>query len=527
MFPVWPAICRPNQQPPLYPFSTAHERREAQRSQQTSGPTFQLTRPPPETRPSHGSRPVHRVKYPPPIGGRLDHVPRYAPTSGPESTLLVHVNKMAESSSSENDGGSDVVCPVCEQVFKTEKAERRYFTLEHNKEVLVHICEECRKTYASPSSLKRHQAVRHPGLKTKRPLNVKVKYASKTPAKTSSPPVEKAKKLKITDPTKVKFKTVTRSMTSVPTSTVSKPPTPDFEEPAYENISPPRPSTSKGDPSDADPNPGVVDFTDRPPVIPMTPTASSSYVVPSPVQPLTIPTPNLPNYLGNLSSTSSEFNLSQYLIVPPELRQSTPKITPYPSPATLRPWTPTEEPPPTNQTSDTLTTPDPPANGSHPTSDNLPTTVTFRLPAPSKWDSPPVGHVDLPPPLVDNPPTSNHEQSENPIPTNSFSSTPIVQYGSAESSDAESPANNSTLVHEPFPTTIPTTNTGFSRGMYTMTNTWYRNYRPISNSENTELQGKIDRITALINEIIPGRGRLMGEFILFQYLINRPEGDED
>ena len=121
-------------------------------------------------------------------------------------------------------------------------------------------------------------------------------------------------------------------------------------------------------------------------------------------------------------------------------------------------------------------------------------------------------------------------QSEDPLPDDAALhplDTPVVHDTSANPSD-ESPyptsSNQTTESELPSP---PTTNIGFSRGTYTMPNVWYRNYRPISTRENADLQDKINHIATCIDEIIPGRGRLMGEFVLFQFLINRPEGDED
>ena len=121
-------------------------------------------------------------------------------------------------------------------------------------------------------------------------------------------------------------------------------------------------------------------------------------------------------------------------------------------------------------------------------------------------------------------------QSEDPLPSDAALhtlDTPVVHNNSANPSD-ESPypasSNQTTESELPPP---PTMNIGFSRGTYTMPNVWYRNYRPISTHENVDLQDKINHIASCIDELIPGHGRLMGEFVLFQFLINRPEGDED
>ena len=127
--------------------------------------------------------------------------------------------------------------------------------------------------------------------------------------------------------------------------------------------------------------------------------------------------------------------------------------------------------------------------------------------------------------------TTETVQSEDPLPkdiANQTLDSAKVQNDSVELSEERSPylaSSNQTMESELPPQ--PTTNVGFSRGTYTMPSVWYRNYRPISTRENAELQDRINHITSCIDELIPGRGRLMGEFLLSQYLINRPEGDED
>ena len=144
----------------------------------------------------------------------------------------------------ESDCYTKVACLNCGQIFKTEKAESRHYTLEHNKELLVYTCEECKKNYTSPSSLKCHQASRHQGLVTKLQLNVRVRVGSKRSAE--SLPTQ-AKKAKITDPSKVKFRTITRSMATTSTEITPKLLLPTPEQPVYQPISPPRPSTSEDD----------------------------------------------------------------------------------------------------------------------------------------------------------------------------------------------------------------------------------------------------------------------------------------
>ena len=113
--------------------------------------------------------------------------------------------------------------------------------------------------------------------------------------------------------------------------------------------------------------------------------------------------------------------------------------------------------------------------------------------------------------------TPNVNHWENPIPTDSLNqSTLIVQYGSTKSSDGDSPQDPPVEFQDnPAPLSTPTNNIGFSRGTYVMPNLWYRNYRLILTRENVSLLKKIDHITALIDKLLPGRGRLMGEVILF------------
>ena len=166
MLPMWFTIHRPNQQPPTHPVPAARSRCENQRQQKTHGIALQLPRPHREKRQGHGRRPINLSECGPPIGGRLDHVLRHAPTSGLESTLLTTTTKMAEIS--DTDALAEVTCPACEQIFATEKAERRHYTLEHNKVQLLHSCEWCEKRYASSSALKRHHAARHSDRTVKR-----------------------------------------------------------------------------------------------------------------------------------------------------------------------------------------------------------------------------------------------------------------------------------------------------------------------------------------------------------------------
>ena len=98
------------------------------------------------------------------------------------------------------------------------------------------------------------------------------------------------------------------------------------EVPNYENITPPRrsPSNHAQDPPDAQPAkeaglPLHTLTTDQ-----LTNTG----------------TPVLLFLFSNFSTASSgDFNLSQYLVAPHELRQSTPKTAPYAPPMSFRPWT--------------------------------------------------------------------------------------------------------------------------------------------------------------------------------------------
>ena len=135
---------------------------------------------------------------------------------------------------SDTEASTEVACPECEQIFATEKAERRHYTLEHNQELLLHNCEWCKKKYASSSALKRHHASRHPDRPVKRPLNVKLKVGTKRPASTQSSPTPK--KVKKTGSPKVDSRTVTRSMTTT-TEPLSKHSVGASD---YEDITPPR-----------------------------------------------------------------------------------------------------------------------------------------------------------------------------------------------------------------------------------------------------------------------------------------------
>ena len=242
--------------------------------------------------------------------------------------------------------------------------------LEHNKELLVYTCEECKKNYTSPSSLKCHQASRHQGLVTKLPLNVRVRVGSKRSAE--SLPTQ-AKKAKITDPSKVKFRTITRSMATTSTEITPKLLLPTPEQPVYQLISPPRPSTSEDD---------------QPAVIHQMPASIPLFTVPSPVLPIAGPTHTLSAYLGNMLTTSSDFNLSQYLTIPPELKQSTPKVAPYPPPATFRPWTPSGSLTATTPSPSTLASPVLNVEADHQPPVDLPIEMPSPQPSTSKWDPP-------------------------------------------------------------------------------------------------------------------------------------------
>ena len=50
----------------------------------------------------------------------------------------------------------------------------------------------------------------------------------------------------------------------------------------------------------------------------------------------------------------------------------------------------------------------------------------------------------------------------------------------------------------------------------------YMNYAPLSELENSHIQQRIEALSRIAEELLPGRGAMVGEFVLFQYLLHRP-----
>ena len=48
------------------------------------------------------------------------------------------------------------------------------------------------------------------------------------------------------------------------------------------------------------------------------------------------------------------------------------------------------------------------------------------------------------------------------------------------------------------------------------------NYAPVSERDNSYIQERIQALANIVEEILPGRGATIGEFVLFQYLLHRP-----
>ena len=285
---------------------------------------------------------IHELECAPPIGGRLDHVSMIPPTSGLEPTLLKEF-KMAEQE-------GPVICPECSQSFKTQKSERCHYTREHNKHLLLYVCEWCGLKYASSSALSRHATAKHPDLLLRQPLNVKLQLlapVSPDDAETTDQPSKRVKM--VTDPTKVRFRTIKGPDSNHPTT-----------RPIFERISPA-----------ASPIAG-----------PSTMTAAATHATTNTIDSVAS-TVNSADHA--ISFTTSPFNLSKFLCVPRNIKHPsglpTNKSPSLNTSNPFRPWTSTPDLPvdTTPNTSDTTAALD------------LHTPITLTIPSPvipSQWDTP-------------------------------------------------------------------------------------------------------------------------------------------
>ena len=95
-------------------------------------------------------------------------------------------------------------CSVCERDFKTDKAMKKHFTLEHNSHLLPFECEWCLKRYLSEANLVRHARSKHPDIEINKPAYT---VFNPSPWSLAEPPAKK-KRVVITEPAMVRFKCV-------------------------------------------------------------------------------------------------------------------------------------------------------------------------------------------------------------------------------------------------------------------------------------------------------------------------------
>ena len=198
-----------------------------------------------------------------------------------------------------------------------------------------------------------------------------------------------------------------------------------------------------------------------------------------------------------VSNTSSEFNLSWYLILHHMSNTSSPRpSTSTSTQSPFRPWTPY-----------------PNISGLHtPTLsgdldlDMAPNYMSTPC-VPSRWDSP-TEDMDLPPPSHPSPPPTDPTPASNPPPD-------LVTYNSTEPSPPH-PVTQSDTVTVSTNTPAPTLAHPF------LPTSLYMNYAPISERENSHIQQQIQALSNIAEELLPSRGSMVGEFVLFQYLLHRP-----
>ena len=336
--------------------------------------------------------------------------------------------------------------------------------------MLLYQCQFCDKPYASSSSLKRHAAVSHPNQDITTPLNVRLPAANQRPSLAVNTPTVTA----LTDPTSAQYGMVTRSSFFVQ----ADPPVADPDTVEGVNPEPTPPPLNHAPDSEITSQPQVT-------------VTSDTTVVDS--SPTTVNT--------STSNTSAEFNLSQYLI----LRRSNLQTSPRPSTSTstgspFRPWTPTQGTP-------QLHTPVLPGELYM----DLAPTYMSTPNVPSRWDSP-TEDMDLPTTGLSSPPHTD------PTPTN-IPPPDLVTYESTEPSSDGSPTHPVAQLDN---VTILTNNPPTTSNHPFLPSSPYMNYAPISEVENSHVQQRIEALSTIAEEILPGRGAMIGEFVLFQYLLHRP-----
>ena len=394
----------------------------------------------------------------------MDHAVSHAPTSGPQPTLL----KMA---SPQEQQATGVPCPECGRYFKTVKAERKHYTCDHNKEILLHVCQICDKPYASSHSLKRHSKVSHPNQDFMTPLNVKLPTPNQRPTNSVNIPVINEPVESPMAPTStVTCTPYSLRSTTAPTDTL----TPTLVNPA------PKLRTSQSVISDA-----VTTTSPSHPSVTDTDNSDSGEL-----------------RTENNTAASSDFNLSEYLLLPHRTFGSSPIPSTSTAPGPhFRPWTPT----PSSSNNTGLHTPVLPVDLD--IEDMAPNYMSTPN-IPSRWDSP-TEQLDQPASL----PTSSATE-----PTPSEAPQNLVTYASTESSDG-SPLHQ---VATPGPIDCSTQTSPMVVTYPPLPTYSQLNYAPVCERDNSYIQERIQALANIVEEILPGRGATIGEFVLFQYLLHRP-----
>ena len=298
-----------------------------------------------------------------------------------------------------------------------------------------------------------------------------------------SPELPPRKRKPVSDPTKVKFRTVTGPNRSQA-----------VYRPVFECISPP-----------ASPIHGPSTATTTP---------SSTLTKPVDSQPHTMHKAD-----QAVSFTTSPFDLSKFLCVPHSLTHP-PGTSTHNSPALnvssnpFRPWTATPDLP-------VVTTPNT-SSMLKLTGYELNTLAALSVLSPvvpSQWKTPPRPRPETPINL----PTPPTFSTTNPFYQMVVQGSPLLPAVSSPQHDIDNITTNPMATNHPVMNVLEdpdTSSTTAPTGDPLVTTNG--NYAPISECDNLSVQKNVKVISDLVEEVLPGRGPFIGESILFQYLIQRP-----